>query len=339
MVLLLVYDLIESTIHGPGKIHGNRFIKATVKMNDDDRAGQHLGVYRLIRLLGQGMYSEVYFGEHLHLNYPVAIKTLSGGFTNHDVKNFLAQASILAQLRHPHIVRVIDLGLEDNIPFLVMEYAPNGNVRQFHPKGTRVPLATVISYVKQIAGALDYVHKQKLIHRDIKPHNMLLGSANEILLSDFGIAITSQSIDAIRSDDFEGTVVYAAPEQLQGKPRRSSDQYALGVVVYEWLTGEWPFTGSFTEVARQHMLVPPPGLCEKNSAISPAVEKVVLKALAKDATKRFANVQQFADALQRAGQAEKQALAPPELKPLLIPKRQFMSPFPFDPLPIGESKH
>ncbi len=308
-------------------------------MNDDDRAGQQLGVYRLIRLLGRGMYSEVYFGEHFHLNYPVAIKILSGGFTNHDVKKFLAQASILAQLRHPHIVRVIDLGLEDNIPFLVMEYAPNGNVRQFHPKGTRVPLATVISYVKQIAGALDYVHKQKLIHRDIKPHNMLLGSANDILLSDFGITITSHSIDAIRSDDFEGTVVYAAPEQLQGKPRRNSDQYALGVVVYEWLTGEWPFTGSFAEVARQHLLVSPPGLCEKNSAISPPVEKVVMKALTKDATKRFANVQQFADALQRAGQAEKQPLAHPELKPLLMPKRQFMSPFPFEPLPIGESKH
>jgi serine/threonine protein kinase len=308
-------------------------------MNDDGQAGQRLGEYRLIRPLGRGIYSEVYFGEHLHLNYAVAIKILSGRFTSNEVKKFMFHASILAQLQHPHIVRVIDLGLEDNIPFLVMEYAPNGNVRRCHPKGTRVPLATVISYVKQIAGALDYVHKQKLIHRDIKPHNMLLGSANEILLSDFGIAIASHSLDAIRSDDFEGTIVYAAPEQLQGKPRRSSDQYALGVVVYEWLTGEWPFTGSFTEIAQQHLSVPPPGLHEKNSAISPAVEKVVLKALAKDATKRFANVQQFADALQRAGQAEKQPLAHPELKPLLMPKRQFMSPFPFEPLPVHACFH
>ena len=93
------------------------------------------------------------------------------------------------------------------------------------------------------------------------------------------------------------------------------------------------------EVAHQHLSVPPPGLREKNSAISPAVEKVVLKALAKDATKRFANVQQFADALQRASQAEKQPLAPPELKPLLMPKRQFMSPLPFAPLLVDESKH
>ena len=305
-------------------------------MNDDDRTGQRLGTYRLIRLLGQGACSEVYMGEHLHLNFPVAIKMLSGHFTRNDMKTFLVQASTLAQLKHPHIVRVIDLGLNDNVPFLVMDYAPNGNLRQRHPKGTRIPLETVVSYVQQIADALDYVHNHKLIHRDIKPHNMLLGSDNQVLLSDFGIAMPSHSIDAIRSNDFEGTVAYAAPEQLQGKPRRSSDQYALGIVVYGWLCGEWPFSGSFAEVAHQHLSVLPPPLHEKNSAISPAVEKVVLKALAKDPVKRFASVQQFADALQRALQADKQPGALPELRTRPGPKRQFMSPFPFELLQTNE---
>jgi serine/threonine protein kinase len=308
-------------------------LHTTVFMNDDDRAGQRLGTYRLVRLLGRGACSKVYLGEHLHSNVPVAIKILSGHFTRNEMKKFLVQASTLAQLKHPHIVQVIESGLNDPVPFLVMDYAPNGNLRQRHPKDTRVPLETVVSYVQQIAGALDYVHDRKLIHRDIKPHNMLLGPDNQVLLSDFGIAIPSYSIDAIHSNDFEGTVVYAAPEQLQGRPRRSSDQYALGVVVYEWLCGEWPFCGSFREIAHQHLSVSPPGLNEKNSAISPTVEKVVLKALAKDPARRFASVQEFADALEQASQADKQPIALSELSPLpTLKKRQFMSPFPFEPL-------
>jgi serine/threonine protein kinase len=301
-------------------------------MNDDDRTGQQLGAYRLIRLLGRSICSEVYFGEHLHTDFPVAIKILSGHFTKNDMQKFLMQATALAQLKHPHIVHVTDCGLDGNTPFFVMDYAPNGNLRQRHSKGTHVPLETVVSYVRQIAEALDYVHNHKLIHRDIKPQNMLLGSNNQVLLSDFGIAIPSHSIDAIRSNDFEGTVVYAAPEQLQGKPRRSSDQYALGVVVYEWLCGEWPFCGSFAEVAHQHLSTPPPGLHEKNSTISPAVEKVVLKALAKEPVRRFAGIKEFADALEQASQADKQPHSLPKLSSLHIPKRQFMSPFPFEPL-------
>jgi serine/threonine protein kinase len=301
-----------------------------VKINDDDRTGQRLGEYRLIRLLGRSTCSEVYFGEHLHTNFPVAIKMLSGHFTKNDMQKFLMQATALAQLKHPHIVHVIDCGLDGNTPFFVMDYAPNGNLRQRHPKNTRVPLETIISYVQQIAEALDYVHNHKLIHRDIKPQNMLLGSNDQVLLSDFGIAIPSHNIDAFRSHDFEGTVVYAAPEQLQGRPRRTSDQYALGVVVYEWLCGEWPFSGSFAEVAHQHLSTPAPGLREKNSAISPAVEKVVLKALAKESVRRFGSVKEFADALERASQADKQSIALSELSPLpILTKRQFMSPFPF----------
>ena len=300
-------------------------------MDNDNRTGQQLGEYRLMRLLGRSICSEVYFGAHLHSNVPVAIKILSGHFTRNDMKKFLVQASSFVQLKHPHIVHAIDLGLDDNTPFLVMDYAPNGNLRQRHPKGVRVPLETAVTYVRQIAEALDYVHNYKFIHRDIKPQNMLLGSNDQVLLSDFGIAIPSHSIDAIRSNDFEGTVAYAAPEQLEGKPRRSSDQYSLGVVVYEWLCGEWPFCGSFAEVAHQHLSTPPPGLREKNSAISPEVEKVVLKALAKEPAQRFASIKEFAEALEQASQSDKQPAALPKLSPP-VAKRQFMSPFPFEPL-------
>ncbi len=288
---------------------------------------QQLDRYRLIRLLGQSGSSEVYLGEHKELHVPVAIKMLHRGLAKSDVEKFLAQAHSLTHLEHPHIVRVFDFGSEDDRPYLVMTYAPHGTLRQRHPNGTRVPLETIVFYVKQIASSLQYIHDRMLIHRDIKPHNMLLGADGEVLLSDFGIAITSQSIDAGQPGmpDFEGTVLYTAPEQLQGKPRRSSDQYALGVVVYEWLSGEWPFRGSFYEVAHQHMFEAPPSLRRgKGINIAPAVEEVVLKSLSKDPRKRFGSVSEFAGALECA------SYETPVFAFQARPGRQFISQFPFE---------
>jgi serine/threonine protein kinase len=158
-----------------------------------EHVGQQLGNYRLIQLLGQGNFSEVYLGEHIHLNMQAAIKVLHGQLASHDVESFLTEARTLAHLRHPHIIQVLDFGVEGTTPFLVMDYAPGGNLRQRHPKGILIPLDTIISYVMQVAEALQYAHQKKLIHRDIKPENMLLGRNNEVLLSDFGIAIMIQS--------------------------------------------------------------------------------------------------------------------------------------------------
>lgn len=264
-----------------------------------DRTGQQLGNYRLVQLLGRGNFSEVYLGEHISLNTQVAIKILTSQLPSDEVALLLTQVQSFAHLKHPHIMPILDFGIEENIPFLIMNYAPKGNLRQHYPKGTRLPLPTVISYVKQIADVLQYVHNQKLIHRDIKPHNMLLGPDDEILLSDFSIAVESQNLERIW-EDFEGTIPYTAPEQLQGMPCIASDQYSLGVVVYEWLTGDWPFRGTFNEIVHQHLLAPPPSLCEKDPTIPPAVERVVLKALAKEPNQRFAGIQKFARALERA---------------------------------------
>ncbi len=158
----------------------------------------------------------------------------------------------------------------------------------------------VVSTVKQTADALHYAHSQKLVHRDVKPENMLVGRRNEILLSDFGIALVTQSSRYQGTRDVVGTAAYMSPEQIQGKPRPASDQYSLAVVVYEWLTGERPFRGSFTEIAVQHAVTPPPPLHEKIPTISPEVERVVLTALAKDPLQRFATIQAFANALGQA---------------------------------------
>ncbi len=272
-----------------------------------DRVGQQLGNYRLVHLLGRGNFSEVYLGKHVHLNTLAAIKVLSAQLANHGVEGFLTEARTIARLRHPHIIQVLDFGIEAQTPFLVMDYAPGGNLRKLYPKGTLLPLDAVLIYVRQAAEALDYAHQEKLIHRDIKPENMLLGYDNELLLSDFGLAIMDPSSREEQAEDRAGTLAYMAPEQLQGRPRPASDQYALGVVVYEWLCGNRPFHGTATELYSQHLFAPPPPLREKVTTIPPAVEHVVLKALAKDPKQRFASVLAFATALEEGSRAESSA--------------------------------
>ena len=289
-----------------------------------DRSGQQFGNYRLVRLLGEGGFAEVYLGEHLHLETEAAIKILYTQLASDDMEQFRAEARIIARLEHPNIVRVLDFGVEGKVPFLVMSYAPHGTLRQRHKKGVPLPLTTVTAYVKQIANALQYAHNQKVIHRDIKPENMLIGRRDEILLSDFGIALVAQSSRYQNTREVVGTVAYMAPEQIQGKPRPASDQYALAVVVYEWLSGVRPFSGSFTEMAVQHTVAPPPPLREKLPSISPYVEEVVLTALAKDPQQRFVNVQAFANALDQASSPTQITVFPfshpsPTISPRTIP--------------------
>lgn len=267
-----------------------------------DRVGQQLGHYRLVRLLGRGGFAEVYLGEHLRLKTQAAIKVLYPALEEDDIEGFLREAQTVARLKHPHIVRVFDFDVQDHTPYLVMDYLPNGNVRRSHPKGTALPLETIVSYVTQVASALQYAHDQKLIHRDVKPENMLLDQDNSIVLSDFGVALMAQSSRYQSTQQVAGTAAYMAPEQFQGHPHRASDQYALGIVVYEWLSGDRPFHGTFSEIASQHMFVPPPPLREKVPTISHDVERVVLTALEKDPQKRFGSVQAFAMALEQACQ-------------------------------------
>src|SRR5438094_1187964 len=141
-------------------------------------------------------------------------------------------------------MQVLEFGIEDSTPFLVMDYAPNGTLRQRHPKGTHLTPLIILPYIKQVADALQYAHNEKLIHRDVKPENMLLDRNNQILLSDFGLAMASYSSSQESPRDVSGTIAYMAPEQTRGKPRPASDQYALGVVTYAWLCGTRPFNGS-----------------------------------------------------------------------------------------------
>ena len=271
----------------------------------DDRIGQQLGNYRLIRLLGEGGFAKVYLGEHIHLGTQAAIKVLHTQLGSEDASAFGTEAKTIAHLIHPNIVRVLEFGIEGKTPFLVMDYAPNGTLRQHHAKGSILSAATILPYVKQTAAALQYAHDQKLIHRDIKPENMLLGRNKEVLLSDFGIALVAQSSRHQNTQDVVGTVSYMSPEQIQGKPRPASDQYSLAVVVYEWLSGDRPFHGSFTELCTQHMFATPAPIRQKLPLVSPYVDEVLQTALAKDPHQRFSSVQAFADAFEQAIQPGK----------------------------------
>ncbi len=243
----------------------------------------------------------MYLAEHIHLKASVAIKLLYGKLANQDVQAFLNEAQTVATLRHPHILRVLDFGFEQALPFFVMDYAPGGTLRDRHPGGSLVALPVVISYTKQIAAALEYAHVRKLIHRDVKPENMLIDADGNVLLGDFGIAATAHSTASMKTIDNTGTVHYMAPEQIQGKPRPQSDQYALAIVVYELLCGERPFQGSSPiEVAMQQLSTDPAPLRHKNASLLAGVEQVVLKALSKDPRQRFKSVQAFAEALKQA---------------------------------------
>jgi serine/threonine protein kinase len=280
-----------------------------------DRTGEQIGNYSLVKLLGSGGFAQVYLGRHVYLDSPAAIKLLYMNLVQEEWEHFRAEARTLARLAHPHIIRLLDFGLDHQTPYLVMDYAPNGTIRQRVQVGERLPLATVVEYTNQLASALQYAHNEKVIHRDIKPENMLLGRNDELLLTDFGIAVGVHSTGTQLTQETGGTIAYMAPEQIQGHPRPASDQYSLAVVVYEWLTGKRPFSGIFTELAFKQLTLPPPPLHETISDVPLEVEQVVLTALAKDPKQRFGNVQAFAMALEHAVKAvlasAKQETIPP----------------------------
>ncbi len=266
--------------------------------------GRQFGNYRLLRLLGAGGFAEVYLGRHVDLDTQAAIKVLHTQLSLTDIDNFRKEARTIAHLHHPHIIRVLDFNAAGSTAFLVMDYAIGGTMRERYPKGTIVPLTTVISSIQQVADALQYAHNKKLIHRDIKPENILLGEQDNVLLSDFGIALVEQTSRNKNTQDVTGTASYMSPEQFRGKPEKASDQYALATVVYEWLGGSVPFSGGdFIQLGYQHTHEPVPPLRAKVPTISPEIERVVMTALAKDPKQRFDSVRAFAAALQQASEA------------------------------------
>jgi serine/threonine protein kinase len=293
-----------------------------------------LGNYRLLHLIAEGGFAEVYLGKHIHLiNNYAAIKVMHTRLEQSDLARFRDEASIVARLRHPHIISVREFDFKDGMPFLVMDYAPNGTLRQRHPRYSRLAPGTILFYLMQIAEGLQFAHDQRFVHRDIKPENMLIDERNNILLSDFGIAVVF-STQMHSNREIVGTVSYMAPEQLQGQPLMASDQYALGVVLYEWLCGECPFKGSLAEIAAQHFNRPPPSLVERVPEIPPALESVVMRALAKRPDERFSSVMELAYAFGSSFRSQPLRLSPGDGNQALEPLE---TPVPYAPTVMARS--
>ena len=266
------------------------------------RIGQLCGNYWIMEPLGRGGFGTVYLGTHRYLGTEAAIKILHTRHIGTGIQQFFSEARISAQLVHPHINRVLDFGINaDGAPFLVMDYAHHGSLRTIYPERQMLPLNAVINYAGQIADGLHYIHWRGLIHQDIKPENLLVGRNRQVQISDFGIAIAARDALASAYSIVAGTPLYMAPEQMSGDPCFASDQYALAVIIYEWLVGTPPFKGSWPAIARQHLqATPPPSLRAQRSTIPRAVEDAIIQALAKEPEQRYNDVREFVATLKQA---------------------------------------
>ncbi len=267
---------------------------------------------------------EVWLAQHILLSeHRAAIKLLRHPLNESQVQRFFQEAEIISKLKHPHIIPLYDFGIDDDgYPYLVMAYAPGGTLRDRHPEGTRLSLEQALVYAQQIGQALAYAHAQQVVHRDVKPENILIGAQGELLLSDFSISVPAHSTQSIIVQEIIGTVAYAAPEVFDGEPYPASDQYALGILIYELLSGAPPFDGTPQQIAQQQLTKPPPSLRQQGVPLPHQADAVVLRALAKDRHQRFESVQAFVEALDQANQRTTPITPLPSLQRQRLPRRQ-----------------
>ncbi|MBX5457182.1 MAG: serine/threonine protein kinase, partial [Thermogemmatispora sp.] len=250
------------------------------------------GAYSLSHLLGKTSLAETYVGEERTSGKPVVFKLFPAVRLEKERLRFVETLRAYAQVLHPGLVRVLEVGLRENSPFVVTEYAQSGSLRQRYPQGTRLRPEIVLPAVLQIGAALQHLHRQGLFHLDLKPENILFKDDGSLMLSDAGLlSLPTLWQDRLAAE--RDSAAYLAPEQIMGLPVAASDQYALACLIYEWLSGHPPFIGSFREICAQHLHAPPPPL------MGPASEelKAVLRhALEKDPGKRFPTLQAFIEA-------------------------------------------
>src|ERR1700694_5608307 len=282
--------------------------------------GLHLGHYHLLRLLGSGGMGEVYLAEDARIGQQVAIKVIrsesiaypQSESAQQAARLFEREARAIARLDHPNILPRYAYGEETlhdmPLTYLVMPYRKEGTLASWLKLRGSAALLTpdeATSLVQQAADALQHAHDQHVIHQDIKPTNFLIRLRSDqpgrpdLLLADFGIAKLS-SATASASQSIRGTPTYMAPEKWDVHPVAATDQYALAVMVYELLVGRPPFQGNPGQVMRQHYLTPPPAPSSLNPRLSPAIDAVLLRALAKEPDERFPSVTAFAQAFVQA---------------------------------------
>ena len=289
--------------------------------------GRNLGMYQITELLGQGGMATVYKGYREDIDRYVAVKVLPPhpGLDHQFIDRFKLEAKTIARLQHPHILPLYDYGVEDDIIYLVMAYVAGGSLANLMDKGP-MPLPEIERILRQVAGALDYAHRQGVVHRDIKPDNILMDKEGNVLLADFGIVkIVAGDGDGktnpalTQTGGLVGTPSYMAPEQGSGQANITTraDLYSLGVVIYEMLTGEQPYIADTPmQVVIKHITEPVPNPRSVNQNLSAEMENVIQRILAKKPDDRYASATEFADDFARATRGEELlSLVPPSRTP------------------------
>jgi eukaryotic-like serine/threonine-protein kinase len=260
--------------------------------------------YLILRRIGSGGMADVYCAEDTHLGRQVALKVLHRRFAQDQefVERFRREASAAAGLQHPNVVGVFDRGKHDGTYYIAMEHLPGRTLKEIVT--TEAPLAQerVVDLGTQILHAAGFAHRHGVIHRDFKPHNVIVDDSGSVKVTDFGIARAGAS-EMTETGSIMGTAQYLSPEQAQGHAvTAASDLYSIGVMLYEMLAGRLPFEGdSAVSVALKHLSEPPPPISQFRPGVSPALESVVMAALAKDPAHRWQSADDFAEALQAAG--------------------------------------
>src|SRR4051794_19205092 len=289
--------------------------------------------YELEELVGTGGMSSVFRAHDRLLDRKVALKVLHEQYSDDEeyVERFRREARAVAALSHPNIVTVIDRGEHDGRQFIVFEYVDGDNLKTVIQRSGPFPVPSALELTIQVARALSFAHQSGLVHRDVKPQNVLLNGDGRAKVTDFGIA---RSLDVQHGMTQTGTVLgtsdYIAPEQAQGqRVDEHTDVYSLGVVMYELLTSEVPFPGeNFVAVAMRHINEPPPAIRDKRPDVPPRVEAAIQKAMAKDPADRFPTMAEFCQELE-ACLAELQATGVTQHAPAPArARRRGMSPWP-----------
>lgn len=257
--------------------------------------------YRIQAKIGDGGMAVVYRALDLLLHRPVAIKCLRPQFASDPefLQRFMQEAQAAASLSHPNVVNIFDVGHAGDVHYIVLEYVQGRNLKEILREEGRLPPKRAAHIARSVARALEAAHRRQLIHRDIKPHNILITPEGRVKVTDFGIARAASAAQLTQTGTVIGSVHYFSPEQARGGPvGPASDLYALGVVLYEMLTGTVPFRGdSPIAVALKHLEEEPVPPSRLVPSIPPWLEQVVLKALAKDPAQRYASAEEMAQDL------------------------------------------
>jgi serine/threonine-protein kinase len=300
------------------------------------------GRYRVLHRVGSGGMADVYCAEDTHLGRNVAMKLLHRRFAQDRefVERFRREASSAAGLQHPNVVGVYDRGEFDGTYYIAMEFCEGRSLKQVITSEAPLDVRRAIGITKQILIAARFAHRRNVIHRDLKPHNVILDDEDNVKVTDFGIARAGAS-DITEAGAIMGTAQYLSPEQAQGRPvTEASDLYAIGVVLFEMLTGRAPFDGdSAVAIALKHVNQPAPSPRQFVPSIPPALEAVVIKALAKDASQRYTEAESFIrdlDAVETSlnrGTVDTESTA--VFAPLPVPVASSPAPVASPPVPVA----